>query len=534
MHSKILEKYLRKELENNPTYHLFFKLTKQEVLSMSSEEKDLIKDFAKKYYRRHYRIRPKSFDHFLNDKKYEENCKVYVKIPFEELIKRGILTLNEENGKTYWYLYGEKLDPKTYENIYRKDQRTFRTLLEELGIVEFMDKFDISIPPPAITKLLIFFHKGIYFDIQYHHKDHPTPTLNARYTLSKSKENLRYDIEFSFNINNPKAEDVYMIEELLEKLESDIELKVKKIISWIESNDKYQLIKKDTSFSISGTIHIKDYHFNTYSLLIETGYKIDDRSRYGIYVKYLGTKDINNFNITMEYSIGSKYLVDALETLRIEKIELEDNEKIYDIITDKLSKYASFRFSEWYSVNSNLENLPDISEEINIVMNTKKILYNIINEGLNKIGNKPISLCHKYACNESLDMTVKDLIDIIDWKENQTVDESALKINLVKLYLNNKNAKPDILSILISLAYLSGAPYEYLLDKANEGLEYIIGLAHRGRLRITENGIYLDGKKIKFNMTNDNFVKSVMELVFILTSEENIGTDVSISEKISI
>ncbi|MEM1694902.1 MAG: hypothetical protein QW456_11905, partial [Ignisphaera sp.] len=456
-------------------------------------------------------------------------------IPLEELIKRGILTLNEENGKTYWYLYGEKLDPKTYENIYRRDQRTFRTLLEELGIREFMDKFDdITIPPHFDTRLLIFFYKNFYFDIRYHHKDHPTPTLYARYILSDIKKNLKPDIEVSFNVNNPKIEDVYMFEELLKKLESDIELKVSKIISWIESNTKYQLTKKNINVGVSGTIHIKDYYFDTYSLLITTRYDIDDRSDCNIYINYFGNKVSNNFNVIIEYSIRSKYLVDAIETIGVDTIELENNKKTYNIITNKLNKHILFRSSEWYTVDSELKDLPDISEEINIIMNTKNILYNIINEGLNNMKEEPIFFCNnKLIISRSLGIKVGDLMKIIDWNENQTPEEAVLKINLAKLYLNNKETKPDILSVFISLAYLGGASYDYVLEKVNEGLDYVIELARRGRLKITENGIYLDGKKIKFD-TNNNFVKSIMELVFILSSEENIGTDISISEKISI
>ncbi|MEM0226977.1 MAG: hypothetical protein QXF46_08900 [Thermofilaceae archaeon] len=108
MSAEILKKYLMERLEYDYVDSLWITLTKQELLSMSSEELDLVKNFVKECHRGRYRVRPMSFEHFLSDQKYEEDCKVSAWIPLDELIARDILTVSEEDGKAYWYLYGRK------------------------------------------------------------------------------------------------------------------------------------------------------------------------------------------------------------------------------------------------------------------------------------------------------------------------------------------------------------------------------------------------------------------------------------------
>ena len=118
MYSETLKKYLLNELKDTSssvlTGTISLTLTKRELLTMSKEELEFVKSFVDGYRNEYRMLHPKSFEHFLNSNKYDENCTVVVKIPLEELINKGILTISENGLKAYWYLYGEKLDSKQY------------------------------------------------------------------------------------------------------------------------------------------------------------------------------------------------------------------------------------------------------------------------------------------------------------------------------------------------------------------------------------------------------------------------------------
>ena len=231
-----------------------------------------------------------------------------------------------------------------------------------------------------------------------------------------------------------------------------------------------------------------DYKFDSYWLSVESNYEVDSRTKVAESVHYYAPQEPT---VSLSQTIGSQYLVNALDEIDVRVIRTVDNEKQYTIRVDRSARSVTFEFSGKYTVEPSLGNLPDISEEVDTVMNMKRVLRDIISKGLEKIKNEKVTLYTRYSHN-TLDETVEDLIKIVGWREDQSAEEAVLKVWLLKTYLNTdwdvKKVEPDVLSILISLAYLNGAPYDYVLEKVNGGLDYVVGLARRGRLKIVEEG----------------------------------------------
>ncbi|MEM4844365.1 MAG: hypothetical protein QXU08_08150 [Ignisphaera sp.] len=542
MPGKMLKNYLMEKLKSDSIDSLWFSITKRDLLTMSEEELEIVRNFAENYYRGRYRLQPKSFYHFIKDQKYEEDCTVVVDIPFEELVKRGILTTSVEEGKTYWYLYGEKLDPKIYWNLYKKDWGTFKTLLEDLGLEEFMNEFNIDSSPNTYMTLFSFEYGGLRFDVEYHHKNHPTPTLKVYTyagTSTATEESSNSYIIIDITVKNPKVEDVYKVEKLIKELRSDIEQKIGRISDWINKSCRYSL--SEENMRVSGSISVRDYKFYTYLLSIYASREVDNRTMFDVSVRYIIPYDSltqqdptadRNFTVIVSQTIKSQYLINALDAIDANFIQTVEGDKEYTIRANDSTKSVTFEFEGKYSVDPDLGNLPDISEDVDTIMNMKSALRDIINRGLDKIRNKKVQLYSKYSHKE-LDKTVEDLIKFINWREDQTHEEAILKMWLLRTYLrfegeqDMKRVAPDVVSLLISLAYLNGASYDYVLEKTNEGLDYIVGLIRRGKLRVTENEVYLNGKKIDLNLTNNQFIKSVIEMAVVLATDDE--RDVKIS-----
>ncbi|MEM0106581.1 MAG: hypothetical protein QXX81_08645 [Zestosphaera sp.] len=268
--------------------------------------------------------------------------------------------------------------------------------------------------------------------------------------------------------------------------------------------------------------------------MVETNHEVDGRTRFVMTVQYYAPQSLM---VSMSQTIGSQYLVNALDEIDVSSIKTVDNGKEYVVRADRATRSVSFEFNGKYTVDPDLGKLPDISGEVDAVTDMKSILRDIINKGLEKMRNKKVRLYTRYNYSE-LDETVGDLIEIVDWRENQPPEEAVLKVWLLKTYLNTewgvKKVEPDVLSLFISLAYLSGAPYDYVLEKVNGGLDYVVGLARRDRLRIVEDGVYLDGRKVKLDPTSDNLIKSVVELAAVLSSDKEGTVMMGRSRKVSI
>ncbi|MEM1694249.1 MAG: hypothetical protein QW456_08570 [Ignisphaera sp.] len=531
--SETLKKHILDELKKDSlsilNNVLSLELTKRELLNMSGEELDLVKSFVKEYYIEQYNRLPKSFEHFLSNKRYGEDCKVFVQIPLEELVKRGILTTSVEEGKTYWYLYGEKLDPKQYHRLYLKDQRTFRTLIEELGLAEFIDRFDIE--PTPRDSLSIFTIKFGEAKHEVHYIPDENTIILATYTHidgSNTKLPQNTSINISINVKNPKVEDLPRVENLVREIRSDVEEKVHRIVDWIKNS--FENIVGEMKVKVSGKVIVKDFKFDTYTLLVKGKCDLDSNTSLEVEIQYSTQQTLN---ISVTQTIKSRHLITTLTDMDIGNTNITDSGRKYTIDINTKDKTVAIRFSKKYSVSLDLENLPNLSEVVDAFMNMKTALYNAIIKKLDNIKEEKVVL---YSNNRSKDpnITVQDFLEFVGWREDQSVEEAILRIWMIKAIIDHicsryiwrvDTIKPDIISILFSLTYLKGAPHDYVVNKVNTGFDYAVNLALRGRLRIKESGVYLDGKRFDINPTNNSFINSVLKTIKYISS--NVNQDVN-------
>ncbi|MEM4570314.1 MAG: hypothetical protein QXE66_03295 [Desulfurococcaceae archaeon] len=530
MSSETLKKYLLNGLKGTSSgvlsNTLSLALTKRELLSMSGEELEVVKNFVKEYRIGHYKLHPKSFERFLGSEKYGEDCTAIVRIPLEELVKRGVLTLSEEGGRTYWCLYGEKLDPKQYYRLYLKDHRTFRTLLEDLELAELIDRYDVE-PTPQNPMTIFTIKLGeVNIDVHYISGEHPSLMLSAHTSIDGSAatelpRNTLVDVRI--NIKNPKVEDLPKIENLVRDIRSDVKAKISKIVEWIRRNFENRVGEVDVE--VSGTVIVKNFELSMYTLLVKGRHDLDSNANLAVEVQYTAPQELK---VSVTQTIKSRHLVNALRDIGIKSTGLADGGGEYAIDVNTENKTVAFGFSKRFDVSPELENLPDVSEEVDVIMNMKTILHDVIVKGLEKIKDEKLTLYVRDR-REELDRTVRGFLEVVGWREDQSVEEAILRIWMLKTILDNlwepEKVKPDIISILISLTYLRGVPHDYVVDKVKMGLDYAVSLALRGRLKITEHDVYLDGRRFDINPANYSFIKSVLYAIKFLTSSKKKNTD---------
>lgn len=530
MSSETLKRYLMNKLKDTTSDVLSnvvsLALTKRELLNMSSEELDLVKSFVIEYRGKRYALRPVPFEQFLTDEKYKEDYTALVRIPLEELIKRGILFIAEENGKPYWYLYGEKLDPKQYYRLYLEDRRLFRTLLEELGLAELIERFNVE-PTPRDPLTIFTINIGkIKIEARYTFSEQPNLLLSSRTNINGSTDPelpKSTSVEVLIDIRNPKVEDFLKVENIAKDIESDAKAKVIKIVNWFKKNVGDRINEAD--IEVSGTIIVRNSEISTYTLTVKSRRDIDSISSLAIEVLYEAPQKLK---ISVAQTMTSRHLVSALRDIGVKSMSVVVDDKEYKIDVNTKNKTVVFGFGKEYDVAPDLENLPDVSEEVDTVVNAKTILYDVVANGLRNIESKKLTVYVRDR-REELDRTVRGFLEEVGWREDQTVEEAILRIWMLKTILDNiwepEKVRPDIISILISLTYLKGAPHDFILDKVEKGIDYAVNLALRGRLKITEHDVYLDGKRFDINPTKDSFINSVLYVIKFLTSSEKKNTD---------
>ncbi|MEM1842714.1 MAG: hypothetical protein QXL19_10100 [Ignisphaera sp.] len=529
--SSILKRYLMDKLRGITSDVLSnvvsLALTKRELLNMSSEELDLVKSFVTGYCGKQYVLDPVPFEQFLSDEKYKEDYKAIVRIPLEELAKRGILFIAEENGKAYWYLYGEKLDPKQYYRLYLKDHRLFKTLLEELGLAKLIERFNIIEPTPNNPLTIFIINLGkTKIEARYTFIESPKLLLTNSTIIDGSTDPelpKSTSVEVFINISNPKVEDFFKVENIAKDIELDAKEKIIKLVNWFKKNIGNRINEAD--IEVSGRITVRDSEIITYTLTVKSNHNIDSISKLAIKVLY---EEPQKLKISVAQTITSHHLANALSDIGVKRTSIDVDDKEYKIDVNTDNGTVVFGFSKDYDVAPNLENLPDVSEVIDTVMNAKTILYDVVVNGLKNIENKKLTV---YTVDERRepDSIVRDFLEKIGWREDQTVEEAVLRIWMLETILDNmwmlEKVSPNIISILISLTYLKGAPYDFILDKTEKGLDYVVNLALRGRLKITEHGVYLDGKRFDINPTKDSFINLVLYVIKFLTAREKKNTD---------
>ncbi|MEM4787834.1 MAG: hypothetical protein QXV28_07645 [Ignisphaera sp.] len=539
----LLKKILLEKLETKLlSDYIDIVLTKKELLNMSKEEIDLIKNSTiNGYYRLDYQIysiKPKSFDDFLENEKYEKNCIICFTLSLHDLIERNVLSIAEENGKAYWYLYGEKLDPKSYTSLYIRDQKTLKTLIEELNLNEIASKFIVEPLQSDDTILKVTTQRYTYYIGCKEKCTELYLDLDTTHEEFLEYLNIKYPIAITFSTDNPSIEDIVAIEELIERIKLDMNTKISKIIEWLK-NSLESFNTKD--MNLSGRILIMKRPYDEYYFNIEIKHIIDDLASLKISISYNVPIDFDAYlkqfhenkdiryvakrspylHIELRYDIKSLLLIHVLK--KISSIEdIAPRENGYDLFIDRDINVFSYRFFENYDIDFDLNNLPDISAVESSILGIRKRLRELIANYLNEKRNEKVIIC-THKSNIELNKTVDDLIKLVDWRDNQSIDEAILKIWLLNSYLLSHSnviyVDPNIIPILIVLTYLDHGSYRYITHNLENGLEYVLNLSLRGRLKIKESGVYLDGKRIDIDLAKDQYMKSLIEIIAISSSD---------------
>ncbi|MEM3964785.1 MAG: hypothetical protein QW584_03585 [Thermofilaceae archaeon] len=533
---EILLKKLETELLND---YIDIALTKKELLDMSKEEIDLIRNSTINGYNslQVRNVKPKSFDDFLENEKYGKDYVVHFTISLRDLIERNVLSVAEENGKSYWYLYGEKLDPKSYAKLYTRDQKTFKTLIEEFNLNEIAGKFIVEPSQREDSILKITTQKYTYYIGCKEKCAELYLDLNTTYEEFSEYLNIKYPVSITFTTDNPRVEDIVAIEELVERIKLDMNTKVNKIIEWLKNSLESFSAKEVKLF---GRVLIMKRPYDEYFFEIEIERIVDDSSSLKITISYNVPIDFDAYlkqfhenkdimyiakrspylYTELRYDIKSALLIHVLK--KIPSIEdIAPRENGYDLFIDKDTNVFSYRFSENYDIDFDLNNLPDISAIESSILGIRKRLRELIADYLNEKKKEKVTI-YTLASSVELDKTVDDLIKLVDWRDNQSIDEAILKIWLLNSYLSSYSnmigVDPNIIPILIVLTYLDHGSHRYTLHNLESGLEHAINLSLRGRLRIRESGVYLDGKRIDIDLAKDQYMKSLIEIIALSSS----------------
>jgi len=115
---------------------------------------------------------------------------------------------------------------------------------------------------------------------------------------------------------------------------------------------------------------------------------------------------------------------------------------------------------------------------------------------------------------------MRDFYKFFGWSENQSVDEVALKVWLFEKIFGALGGR--IASIPLSILFLEKGEEYY--NRVNERLEamdaeHVISLFRRRRLKILEDGVFFDDKKLEGELLKLPQTRGVLELIYIVGRE---------------
>lgn len=499
-----------------------FSVDKKTLLTLSEEERKFIEEFVTGYYRSSYRLRPKDMDAFLSSQKYEDSCHVHVSIPMEKLIERGILRVVNEGGLQYWYIYDEKLPPVESYSIYRTNPETLRTLIIELGLGDFLTAYDVKMSNDMFT-LFYVESGGLSYSVSLWSRT-PVARLEKVVRLidvpKGGEPEVGNVIHVIIRVENPKVDDIPRMGRMYADLAEDAKRKVKSLLTWIGSYLDTGADSMNDAF-VSGSIDVTNYAVKNYHISIEINRTVDDMTKFTARLIYTYP---DTLEVMLRQSIGSEYLVRALHSLELGSISwsLEGSkDATFALDIDLFRRSTELTFNGRYRVDPGLLTLPDIAPAYEIVRNMKDVLREALFERVKKGEHERVyvSGTHSYT----LDYSLKELFDTVGWRVGQSREEAVIKTWLVKVLAEGDSTrdvtiKPDVVATAYALAYLDGIPYSYLLEKVRSGFEYMVDLSRRGRLKISDKGVSIDGKPTGINVS-DQHIREVLETVLLLTGE---------------
>jgi len=200
-------------------------LPKSVLLAFGPEERAFIEKHIQRYYRYskgRVVIRPKSLQHFLTDKKYAMSDVAEVYLSINDLVEGGYASVVEKDGFWYWSVGGELVDPREHRELYKMDERTFRTLMKEFGYLDIYDEFKDIIKPVSslFGSLTEFYYMGVKFEI---YEDSLMASTNAKFSggaVAIDTNILDNNARISVKVGKPTLRDVHRAVEHVKGLAS--------------------------------------------------------------------------------------------------------------------------------------------------------------------------------------------------------------------------------------------------------------------------------------------------------------------------
>ncbi|MEM1842235.1 MAG: hypothetical protein QXL19_07650 [Ignisphaera sp.] len=448
----------------------------------------------------------KDLNSFMNSPGFNDDDKIMMEVGINLFVKAGILSKLEKDGLKYWYLFGEELDPLEYSDLYRTSDDTLLTLIHRLGLKEIIDRFGFNPPRNGIEKmwyLIKFNYRDIEFFLEY-------DALHTRKCVSFSEfePDINTYIMGEFSINS--IDDVDKAADYINKVKADVAKIIERIKEWLKKYIDYDRIK------FSGVVSISDYNNNSIGIDF-IAIKRLPYSKLRIRGKYeqKPQPEPTTMNITISRYITFTPLYHVVDYLDLFMFHEYDENTIFEVGTNDyyvyLTVYNSFTLEERYT-------LPDISKGLELVLNAWTFFRNKIIEKFYLV--IPPNGYDYNSPHKETTMTI-DFYRFFGWREDQTdqtVDEEALKIWLIKSMMGKKVA-----SIPLSMLYLEKGKehYNHVFKKLKEmDIQYIVSLFKEKRLEILKDGIYLDGKKLEGEMMKLPWTRGILEMIYILWQED--------------
>ena len=486
----------------------YFILKKRDILSFTPEERKLIAQRVERYLRNGYRLKPRSFTHFLVSPKYSLDDEVEVRVTAEALENLGILKITEKEGFKYWTACGELLPPKEYLKLYKLRRETAVTLLKEYGLLPFYEAFGGNMDFASCS-----FYVGVLANINYG---------GLRFELSPGRLYVSTDIGYDrreigktaflfVSVENPKPDDVIRVARLTRELETKVKTEVDRTRETIHRMTG--VLPDRTSFE--GYMEVHNYKITKWVLRSDTRLE-RGRKVLRIYVERDYVK--SRAQVVLEGGIRSQYVLETFNGIDFQKyVKVPAS---YSFARDRGAKtvYLMYRAESKGSAE-----IPNISDPFKVVSSVDGILLEILKMHINAL--KPAKIMAGSGRDAwETPTTVGEFLKSIGWEPGMPFDEAVLKLIATRTELP-KNAKPDLFVMLVAWSVLEGHPQDKLMEKVNNDVETLIKYLRKGRLKIiardNRKWLYLDGKPTFLCLdSNPLFGKVVRSVKLLLEDHE--------------
>jgi len=498
-----------------------FELSKGELKGMSKGDLEFLSKYADDYRRDKYKLRPRSLEHFITDRKYNDDDVASFTIKLADLINEGLLKKVDVDGFKYWELAGRRLDPKEFVNLYKADDEVHRTLFKEFGLYEVYERFRDAINAGRLNRasdsdyIAEFTYNGITFRIRRNELEVNT---SVGYTRSEPGYEWRVsgayrvdkNVSLTIDVKNPKSQDVFRVLEYIEYTD----MLVKEIVDNMRA-----IIKESTGLDVDqsefqGYAMVDDYRLKEFSVSVlktiemgrasvELGLRATyDRAYFELVELPDGTRGRRVYpkwlmTVEAEGKLRSLYVYNLFKNVKTAG-RLPDD---VDILLNNENKEVSVRI---------VRDIPaitfiDVSRPFEVAKNFRELLSKIVDRTFEKLRNEDV--VYRYSDSyrsEELELgKFGEILDSIRWGETKDLDEAVLKLIALKMKYGDmlKYANIPVYDFLVAQAVIRGVDQDWLTSRVNNALETVIEFIESGKLKFKhENGyikVYFKDKPLE-------------------------------------